>query len=70
MYKQYQIRYVVQGSNDGVLWYEVANCMSEEEAVEELNELQNNTFACVNCGKLVEEPDASYCNECFEKGDL
>ena len=43
MYKQYQIRYVVQGSNDGVLWHEVANCMSEEEAVEEIEELVGRT---------------------------
>ena len=43
MYKQYQIRYVVQGSNDGVLWHEVANCMSEEEAVEEVEELVGRT---------------------------
>lgn len=44
MYKQYQIRYVVQGSNDGVLWHEVANCMSEEEAVEEVIELQDKAL--------------------------
>lgn len=40
--KQYQIRYVVQESKDGVLWHDVADCMSEEEAVQEVIELQNN----------------------------
>lgn len=40
--KQYQIRYVIQESTDGVLWHDVADCMSEEEAVEELIELQDN----------------------------
>ena len=25
---------------------------------------------CVNCGKLVEEPDASYCEECLRKENL
>lgn len=27
-------------------------------------------YYCINCGKPVEEPDASYCDKCFEKGDL
>ena len=27
-------------------------------------------YSCINCGKPVEEPDASYCEECFRKGDL
>lgn len=44
MYKQYQIRYVIQGSNDGVLWHEIADCMSEEEAVKEVIELQDEAL--------------------------
>lgn len=39
--KQYQIRYVVQESTDGVLWRDVADCMSEEEAVGEVIELND-----------------------------
>lgn len=39
--KQYQIRYVVQASDNGVEWHEVADCMSEEEAVQEIIELQD-----------------------------
>ena len=27
-------------------------------------------FYCINCGKPVEEPEAGYCDECFEKGEL
>ena len=38
---QYQIRYVVQKSEDGVLWHDVAQCASEEEAEEELKELES-----------------------------
>ena len=37
---EYQIRYVVQASKDGVLWRNVADCMSEQEAIEEINELK------------------------------
>lgn len=33
---QYQIRYVVQESEDGVLWHDVCDCASEEEAEEEM----------------------------------
>ena len=33
---QYQIRYIVQKSEDGVLWHDVADCASEEEAEEEM----------------------------------
>lgn len=36
-----QIRYVVQKSEDGVLWHDEALCMSEEEAEETLKELEN-----------------------------
>ena len=36
--KKYQIRYIVQESTDGVEWHEVADCMSEEEALEEIKE--------------------------------
>ena len=38
-YKYYQIRYVVQGSDNGVLWQDICDCMSAEEAEEEYNEL-------------------------------
>lgn len=38
---KYQIRYVVQKSEDGVLWHDEAVCMSEEEAEETLKELEN-----------------------------
>lgn len=31
---------------------------------------QKGEYCCINCGKLVEEPDASYCEECFRKGEL
>ena len=41
MKKQFQIRYIVQESEDGVLWKDVADCICEEEAVEEIIELQN-----------------------------
>lgn len=37
---KYQIRYLVQESKDGVLWRDVAVCMSEEEAEEEIEELK------------------------------
>lgn len=37
----YQIRYVVQESADGVLWHDLADCASEEEAVAEVIELQD-----------------------------
>ena len=40
--KQFQIRYVVQESVDGILWRDVADCASEEEAVAEVVELQDN----------------------------
>lgn len=40
--KQYQIRYIVQESNDGVLWHDLMDCMSEEEAVQEVIMLQDN----------------------------
>lgn len=40
--KQYQIRYVIRESTDGVLWHDVADCICEKEAVEELIELQDN----------------------------
>lgn len=39
--KQYQIRYIVQESDDGVLWHDIADCICEEEAVEEMILLQN-----------------------------
>lgn len=42
--KQYQIRYVVQESEDGVLWHDVADCMAEEEAVEEIILLQDKAL--------------------------
>lgn len=42
--KQYQIRYIVQESDDGVLWHDVADCMSEEEAVQEVIELQDKAL--------------------------
>lgn len=38
---KYQIRYLVQKSEDGVLWHDEAVCMSEEEAEETLKELEN-----------------------------
>lgn len=38
--KQYQIRYVVQESEDGVLWHDLIDCASEEEAVDEVIVLQ------------------------------
>lgn len=38
----YQIRYVVQESKDGVLWRDVADCICEEEALEEIKELERN----------------------------
>ena len=37
---KYQIRYIVQSSKDGVLWHDVADCMSEEEAIETIKELK------------------------------
>lgn len=36
--KQYQVRYVVQESVDGVFWHDIADCASEEEAQEEIKE--------------------------------
>ena len=41
--KQYQIRYIVQESEDGVLWHDIADCICEEEAVEEIEELVGRT---------------------------
>ena len=38
--KRYQIRYIVQESEDGVLWHDLMDCASEEEAVEEVIVLQ------------------------------
>lgn len=37
---KYQIRYIVQQSEDGVLWEDVADCICEEEALEEIKELK------------------------------
>ena len=42
--KQYQIRYIIQESDDGVSWHDVADCMSEEEAVQEVIELQDKAL--------------------------
>lgn len=39
--KQYQIRYIVRESTDGVLWRDVADCICEEEAVAEIIELND-----------------------------
>ena len=39
--KHYQIRYIVQESEDGVLWHDLMDCASEEEAVKEMILLQN-----------------------------
>lgn len=38
--KHYQIRYIVQESEDGVLWHDLTDCACEEEAVEEVIMLQ------------------------------
>ena len=42
--KQYQIRYIVQESDNGVLWHDVADCICEEEAVQEVIELQDKAL--------------------------
>ena len=46
--KRYQIRYIVQESEDGVLWHELADCASEEEAVKEVVLLQNTELRRVS----------------------
>lgn len=65
MYKQYQIRYLVQGGDDGVLWHDVATCMSEEEAIEELNELQGDTLKVDNAWSELDE-----CIDTIAKNEL
>lgn len=43
---KYQIRYIVQKSNDGVSWEDVADCICEEEALEEIKELKERSIKC------------------------
>ena len=43
--KRYQIRYIVQESEDGVLWHDLADCASEEEAIDEVIMLQGAELA-------------------------
>lgn len=46
--KHYQIRYIVQESEDGVLWHDLMDCMSEEEAVDEVIILQDTELRRVS----------------------
>jgi hypothetical protein len=46
--KHYQIRYIVQESEDGVLWHDLMDCMSEEEAVDEVIMLQDTELRRVS----------------------
>lgn len=46
--KHYQIRYIVQESEDGVLWHDLMDCTSEEEAVNEVIMLQNTELRRVS----------------------
>lgn len=48
--------------------YECGETIPEALADKFFEETQKHY--CVNCGKPVEEPDASYCDECFRKGEL
>lgn len=46
--KHYQIRYIVQESEDGVLWHDLMDCASEEEAVDEVIILQDTELRRVS----------------------
>lgn len=64
---KYQIRYVVQESKDGVLWRDVADCMSEEEAIEEIED--RTLTPCEECGERWSEQELnSYAWHCLKCG--
>lgn len=60
MKKQYQIRYIIQESTDGVLWREVANCASEEEALDDIKELEEQAEKELSDSEIILEALVEY----------